>query len=276
MTPMTEPAAPGPPAYSADQRVTQLRVIRSEWTKLRSLPSAAWSLLTAIVLVVGGGVLAAVLQAANPPHGHAAVAAFNPTTVSLTGVGLAQLATGALGVLLITGEYATGQVRATFAAVPRRLPVLYGKTAVLALATLATCIPATLAAFLISQSILASRHLSTTLGQPGTARAVLGCGLYLAAVGLLGLGLGALLRHTAGAIAALFGVLFGLQLIAGFLPGTWSGQVSKYLPANAGGDIETIGRSPGSLGPWTGFGLLCLYTVIVLGLAAWRLRRREV
>lgn len=224
------------------------RVVRSEWTKLRSLPSAAWSLLTAVVLVTGGGVVAAVLQAAHPPHGHAAVAAFDPTSISVTGVGLAELAIGALGVLLITGEFATGQVRITFAAVPRRLPVLYGKAAVLALATLATCVPAAIAAFLGSQSILSSHHLGILLSHPGTARALLGSAVYLAAIGLLGLGLGALLRHTAGAIAALFGVLFGLQLIVGFLPGTWSADVGKYLPASAGADVTVVGPDPAHSG----------------------------
>jgi hypothetical protein len=270
---MTGPATAVVPAYTAGQRVTQLRVAHSEWTKLRSQPSAAWSLLTAFVLVVGGGVVAAVLQVAHPPHGAAAAAAVNPTSISLTGVGLAQIATGVLGALLITSEYATGQVRATFAAVPTRLPVLYGKAAALTLALLAACVPATFLAFLIDQPILSSHHLSTTLGHPGTARAVLGCGLYLVAIGLLGLGLGTLLRHSAGAIAALFGALFGLELVAGFLPGSWSGQVSKYLPMNAGTDIESTGNNPGSLAPWTGFGLLCLYVIAVLALAAWRLRR---
>jgi ABC-2 type transport system permease protein len=276
MTPMTEPEAPVVPAYHADQRVTQLRVLRSEWTKLRSLPSAAWSLLTAAVLIVGFGVLYTLVRAARPPHGAAAVAAFDPTSVSLSGVQLAQLATGVLGVLLITGEFATGQVRTTFAAVPRRLPVLRGKAVVFALTTLTLCVPATFAAFLVGQSILSHAHLGTTLSQPGTARAVLGGALYLTATGLLGLGLGALLRNTAAGIAALFGALFALQLVAGFLPGTWSDQVTKYLPAPAGQAITLARPDPASLGPWAGFGVLCLYAAIVLGLAAWQLRRRDV
>jgi hypothetical protein len=263
------------PAYHADQRVTQLRVLRSEWTKLRSVPSAAWSLLAAGILIVGFGVLYSLVRVARPPHGAAAVAAFDPASVSLAGVQLAQIATGVLGALLITGEYATGQVRATFAAVPRRLPVLYGKVAALTLATLALCVPAALAAFLIGQSVLAPQHLGTTLGQPGVARAVLGSGLYLAATCLLGLGLGALLRNTAGTIAALFGMLFALQLVASFLPGTWSAEVTKYLPAPAGIAVTTVAPDPASLGPWTGFGVLCAYVLVVLVLGAWRLRRAD-
>jgi ABC-2 type transport system permease protein len=278
MTPVTEPATPATavvPAYRADQRVTQLRVIRSEWTKLRSLRSAVWLLLTAVALIAGAGLVNTIVLAAHPPHGAAAVAAFDPAAASLAGIALAELATGALGVLLITGEYATGQVRITLAAVPRRLPVLAGKAVVLAAATLATCIPAVLVTFAISQSILSAHHLSTTLSQPGVARALLGSALFLAAVGLLGLGLGTLLRSSAGALAALFGVLYALTIGAGFLPQSWAGHVRKFLPENAGSGITTVGHSPGSLAPWAGFGLLCLYTAVVLGLAAWRLRRRD-
>jgi hypothetical protein len=127
MNAMTETAAPVLPPYRADQRVTQLRVVRSEWIKLRSLPSAGWSLLATAVIIVGFGVLYTLVRAARPPHGAAAVAAFDPASVSLAGVQLAQLAIGVLGVLMITGEFATGLVNATLAAVPRRVPVLCGQ-----------------------------------------------------------------------------------------------------------------------------------------------------
>jgi ABC-type transport system involved in multi-copper enzyme maturation permease subunit len=263
MTTMIEPTAPALPAYRGDQRVTQVRVIRSEWTKLRTLPSSAWSLLAAAVLIVGFGAL------------YAAIASFDPTAVSLSGLQLAQLAIGVLGALLITGEYATGMIRTSFAAVPHRLPVLWGKAIGYALAVLALSVPATFAAFLVGQSILSSEHLDTTLGQPGVARAVLGGALYLAAVGLLGLGLGALLRGTAAAVGALFGLLFAPQILVGFLPSTWSDHVYGYLPAPAGIAITSVWPDPTSLAPWTGFGVFCLYTAILLALAAWRLRRQD-
>jgi len=153
--------------------------------------------------------------------------------------------------------------------------VLWGKATAFALTTLALCVPATFAAFLVGQSILSAEHLDTTLAHSGTARAVLGSALYLAVVGLLGLGLGALLRNTAGAIGALFGLLFALQLVVGFLPETWSDHVYKYLPGPAGMAVTTVRPDSVSLAPWTGFGLFCLYTGIVLGFAAWQLRRRD-
>jgi ABC-type transport system involved in multi-copper enzyme maturation permease subunit len=275
MTTDTGSPAPALPAYSAPQRVSQARVARSEWTKLRTQPSAAWALLSAVVLVVGFGVLYCLVRVTRPPHGAAAISSFDPAAISLAGISLAQLAVGVLGVLLISSEYATGLIRASFAAVPGRLPVLWGKAAVFALATLTLCVPAAFAAFLVGQSILSRQHLGTELGQPGVARAVLGSALYLAVVGLLGLGLGALLRSTAGAIASLFGVLFALQIVVGFLPGSWSDDVYKYLPAPAGMAVTAVRPDSSSLAPWAGFGVFCLYTAVVLGLAALRMRHRD-
>jgi len=275
MTTMTGPTAPALPAYRGDQRVTQARVIRSEWTKLRTLPSSAWSLLVAAVLIVGFGALYSGVRVTRPPQDPAAVASFDPTAVSLSGLQLAQLAIGVLGALLITGEYATGMIRTSFAAVPARLPVLWGKAVGYALAVLALCVPASFAAFLVGQSILSAEQLGTTLGQPGAARAVLGGGLYLAAVGLLGLGLGALLRGTAAAVGALFGLLFAPQILVGLLPSTWSDQLYGYLPAPAGIAVTSVRQDPASLAPWTGLGVFCLYTAVLLALAAWRLRRQD-
>jgi ABC-type transport system involved in multi-copper enzyme maturation permease subunit len=275
MTMMIEPTVPAVAGNHGDQRVTQARVIRSEWTKLRSLPSSAWSLLVAAVLIVGFGALYAGVRVTRPPQQPADIASFDPTAVSLGGVQLAQLAIGVLGALLFTGEYATGTIRTSFAAVPRRLPVLWGKAIGFALAVLTLCVPATLAAFLVGQSILSSEHLDTNLRQPGTTRAVLGAALYLAAVGLLGLGLGALLRGTAAAIGALLGLLFAPQILVEFLPSTWSDHIYGYLPAPAGIAITNLRPDPTSLAPWAGFGVFCLYTAVLLALAAWRLRRRD-
>jgi ABC-2 type transport system permease protein len=278
MNQLTEPAlsaAPAVPAYRADQRVTLIRVIHSEWTKLWSLPSTLWLLLITVVLVAGGGLLSGILQLSSLPRGAAAVAAFNPTQLSQSGVGLAELTAGALGVLIMTGEYATGQVRLTFTAVPRRLPVLWGKLAALATALLVVGTIATFAAFFLTQAILAPHHLSATVGAPGVARSVFGSALVLTGVALLGLGLGALLRNAAGAISALFGVLFGLTIAAAFLPGNLSHHVREFLPENVISDVTSMTHQAGTLGPWTGFGLFLAYTAVLLGAAAGLLRRRD-
>ncbi len=263
------------PAYPRPQKVTQSRVLRSEWTKLRTQPSAYWALLSAVILVTGFGILYSLLREARPPHG-AAIASFDPAAISLSGVQLAQIAVGVLGVLLITSEYATGLIRTTLAAVPRRLPVLWGKAALLAAATVGASLPAAFAAFLTGQSILSRQHLSVPLGQPGVVRAVIGSALYLAVAALLGLSLGALLRSTAGAIAALFGLLFAAQLVAGFLPGNLAQDVGKYVPSTAGQAVTIVRPNPASsLPPWTGFGVYCLYAAVMLGLAALRMHRGD-
>jgi hypothetical protein len=271
----TTPVTGSLPAYRQPQRVTQVRVVRAEWTKLRTQPSAYWTLLTTVILVVGFGIGYSLLRVARPPHG-AAMASFDPAAISLSGVQLAQIAVGVLGVLLVTSEYATGLIRTTFAAVPRRLPMLWGKAALLAAAITAVSLPAAFAAFAGGQSILGRQHLSVSLSQPGVARAVIGCALYLAVVGLLGLGLGALITNTAGGIAALFGLLYGLPLAAGFLPASMAADVTKYLPTGAGEAVTTVQPDPTMLHPWTGFSVLCAYALVLLAISAARMRSSDV
>jgi ABC-type transport system involved in multi-copper enzyme maturation permease subunit len=261
--------------YTAPQRVTQTRILQSEWTKARTQPSVLWALSSAVVLLVGIGVLFALLRESHPPQNQASLRSFDPTGISLAGVNLAQVAIGVLGVLLVTNEYASGLIRTTFAAVPARLPVLWAKAIALLLTTVVLCVPAAFAAFLIGQSILSQQHLGTTLTHPGATRAVLGCALYLGGVGLFGLGLGALLRNAAGAIGALLGALFGLQIILGFLPATLSDHLTKFLPSPAGIAVTATTADPLSLSPWTGLAVFLAYPAVILAVAAYRMRRRD-
>ncbi len=161
------------------------------------------------------------------------------------------------------------------AAVPRRLPVLWGKAALVVAAIAAVSLPAAFAAFLAGQSILSRDHLAVALSQPGVVRAVIGSALYPAVIGLVGLGLGGLVRNAAGGIAALFGMLYGMPLAAGFLPGHWAVEVGRYLPATAGQAVTVVQPDPTLLQPWTGFGVLCLFAAASLGLAAARMRRGD-
>jgi ABC-2 type transport system permease protein len=268
-TPTRSPASP-------PKKVTQARVLLSEWTKIRSLRSTIFSLLAAIVFIVGLAILVPMVTVSHwPPRDPREALGFDPTTRTLSGIFLAQLAIGVLGVLLITGEYATGMIRATFAAVPARLPVLWAKAAVFAAVTLVLMVPTVLGAFLIGQSILASKHLQTNLSSPGVLRAVIGAALFLTVVGLLGIGLGALLRNTAGGISTLFGLLFVLPIIVRFLPSSWSDPINKYLPSNAGEAITHVHPDPTLLAPWTGFGLFFGYAAVILIAAAISLRMRD-
>lgn len=256
-------------------RVTQTRVLRSEWTKLRSVRSTLWSLFVAVAFTIGIAGLATAVIAHHWPHMTPGDrAGFHPLEPTFAGVQLAQLAIGVLGVLTMTGEYSTGMIRATMTAVPRRLPVLWAKAAVYGATVLALMVPAAFAAFFVGQAILSRRHIDVGLGHAGVARAVVGAGLYLTVVGLFGLGLGAIVRNTAGGIALFAGLMFVLPPLMNVLPSSWNDAASPYLPLQAGERIlQTTG---GTLSPWAGFGILCAYAAAAIAVAAALLRRRDV
>jgi hypothetical protein len=257
-------------------RLTQAHIMRSEWTKFRSLRSTGFALLAAVLMLVGFGIVASFATVHNWATMSAKDrASFDPLLTSLRGVDGAQLALGVLGVLWISGEYGTGLIRSTFAAVPKRLPVLWGKAAVLATAALALALPAALAAFFVSQSILHSKHISIAFTHPGVPRAVIGAALYLAVLALFSLGLGAVIRNTAGGIAALVSIVFVLPTLFSVLGASWKNAIYPYLPTNAGAAITSIHQQAHTLAPWTGFGLFLGYTAALLALAATLLRRRD-
>lgn len=259
-------------------RVTQVRVLNSEWIKLRTLRSTFWSLFAATAATIGLGLLfswgfATRVSDHHHPIGDAATMA---VTVPLRPYVIAQLAVGVLGVMVITGEYSTGMIRATLSAVPGRLPVLWAKAAVFSVIVLVLMEVVSFVTFLGGQAILSSQHIQATLSSPQALRIVAGVGLYLTVVGLLGTALGTIIRSTAGAIAALFGILLVLPVLGEVLNLTsWGKHITPYLPSNAGGDLLTNAPDPGSLGPWTGFGVFVLYTVIAMAVAAYLLKRRD-
>lgn len=256
--------------------VTPARVIHSEWVKLRSLRSTVWSLLASVVATVGIGILVSTVRANDIKHlGQGRFDAFDPTAISLRGLFLAQLAIGVLGVLVITGEYSTGMIRSTLAAVPRRLPVVSSKIVVFSLVVFALSYVSCLLAFEGGQAMLSSAHVQASLSSPGAARAVLGGALYLTVIGVLGTGLGFVLRNTAGAIATLFGLVLVLPLLAQALPASWYDHVFKYLPMPAGSAITVTLRDSGSLGPWAGIGVFALYALAAVLVGALTLKRRD-
>ena len=263
-------------------RVTQARVARSEWTKLRTLRSTRYALIAAFAMTIGFAVLPALVNAGHwSSMSLREQAGFNPLETSLIGVVMAQLAIGVLGVLILSGEYSTGMIRSTFAAVPKRLPVLWAKACVFGLVTLALTVPATLIAFFSAQAILrghtvGGRDIALSITDPGVARAVVGGALYLTLVGLFGLALGAIVRNTAGGISALAAILFVIPPLMNVLPSSWNDAISPYLPSNAGQAIMGVSDHSVILGPWTGIGLFAGYTVVLLAVAAVLLRRRDV
>jgi ABC-2 type transport system permease protein len=215
--------------------VTQSRVIRAEWTKLYSVRSTAIVLGVAVLLLVGlAALLAAVFSAQWDELSPLEQQAFRPGTDPLSGVALAQLAVGILGVLAASSEYSTGMIRATMAAVPRRVPVLWGKLAVVCALVGVVALASMFAAFWIAQALLSGKGLSVGLGEPYVLHVLFSAPVYLMLVAAMGVALGALLRHTAGAISALVGLLFLMPILFAFLPSAWSNTIGPYLFGAAG------------------------------------------
>jgi ABC-2 type transport system permease protein len=277
--PAGQPQTLPPPARPRRSRPIGLDLARSEWIKLATVRSTCWTLLATAAGMVGfGALLTAAYAWHNSSASPARKAAFDPAAYSLSGFFLAQLAIGVLGVIVITSEYATGSIRSTFAAAPQRGAVLAAKAAVFGAVAAAAGIASSFAAFFTGQAILAGKGLETSIGDPGAIRSVIGAGLYLAVLGLLALGLGTLIRRTAGAIAALAGLVLILPVLVQGLPAPWQAQITRYLPSAGGQAI--IGRTkfapPGHLlPPWAGFALLCAYTAATLTAAAITLNRRD-
>jgi ABC-2 type transport system permease protein len=249
-------------------------VLRSEIRKLATVRSTTWALLAAVAFNV---IIAALLGALLPGHLSAhQEATIDSVRVSLGGLHLSQIAIGLLGVFAVTSEYSSGMIRATLAAVPRRCLLLTAKALVLTAAVAVTGIAACLAVYLAFQAFLpAGDAMRTTLADPGVLRTVIGAGLYLTVLALLGFGLGAILRSSAGAVAVLFGVLFVPTLLTGLLPSSWQDTVGRYLPMNAGDTVYTVRPESHMLGPWTGFGVFCLYAAAALAAGFVLIGRRD-
>jgi hypothetical protein len=254
--------------------VTQARVVRAEWTKLRALRSTRWSTLTAIVLIVGLGAIVA--SSGTPYQISGSNTAAVGISTALLGVLFAQLVVGMLGVLAFSGEYGTGMIRATLAVVPSRLPVLWAKVIVLAGLVLPVSMLCAFLDYFVAAAIESSRGGSAfSLSDPGVLRTVIGSSLYLTVVVIIALALGALLRKTAAGLSVFGAVFFVIPIVVAALPHNITGFAS-YLPTNAGGalwgDPQTTAHA---LSPWTGFACLCGYAIVLTALAAWQLRRRD-
>ena len=256
-------------------KVTQARVLVSEFTKFRTVRSTVWTLLVAVVLMIG---ISALFSAVTASQYHTFDAAdratFNPVSISLSGMMFAVVAFGVLGVLMISGEYSTGMIRSSLTAVPRRLPVLWGKLAVFAGVIFSISLVASFICFFLGQALLNSHHLGVSVAAPGALRSIIGAALYGTVAGMIGVALGALFRNTAAGIATFAGVFFVIPPLTGLLPASISDHLSQYLPSYAGEALWGGARGvTNALSPWTGFAVLCGYAVVLIAAAALRLRR---
>jgi ABC-type transport system involved in multi-copper enzyme maturation permease subunit len=277
------PVAAGHPARAGSAgRASFAGALRSEFTKIRSVRSTYWTLLAMLVVVIGLGALSSYAEAHSFGQLPAGIQAHqraqeiaNATEHSLFGLILGQLIIAVLGALTITAEYSTGMIRTSLSVLPRRGTVFAAKALVFGVIAVAAGLVSSFASYSLGQAILSGQHINSTLGQPGVLRAVIGGGLFLGVCGLLSFGLGALIRHTAGAITASFGLLFVLVILAGFLPTSWAVHVDKWVPTNAGGAIweKVTGVHPFS--PWTGFAVFCGYAALALAAGLYRFRNRD-
>lgn len=257
------------------QPVTQARVLHSEWIKLRSLRSTAVTLATGVVLMVALGWVFGLATNANwadlSPEEQAS---FSPIDTTLAGYYLAQLAVGVLGVLMVTGEYATGMIRATFGAVPRRLPVLRAKAALYAVVTFVHMLAAAFAAFVGGQQLLGTH--GTSLTATGAVRSVVGVAGYLALIGVFSVALGFIVRSTAGGVAILCGLLLVVPTLGLLLPSSWRDHLLPYLPSNAGSTMFSARTAPDALSATTSLLVLLTWVAAALAAAALALKKRDV
>jgi ABC-type transport system involved in multi-copper enzyme maturation permease subunit len=257
------------------KRVNQSRVVKSEWIKFWSVRSTWITLVVGVLLLVGFGLLASSMFGdGSDPGGPPGNEPTDPVSASLTGTNFAMLAFGTLGVLLMAGEYGTGMIRSSLTAVPKRLPVLWAKIAVFSAVVFTVALAGAAVVFTAGQAIIGDGGASWS--DPGVARAVIGTAVVLTGSGLLGIGLGALMRSTPGAITTHFGVMFLLSGIAALLiPESWS-DVVQYLPQSAASAFTEVTQQEGDLSPWAGLTVFAGYVAALLGAAAWRLKRSDV
>jgi len=236
---------------------------RMEWIKLRTLRSVRWALLIALAAMIGIGVAA----------GHNTI---NPrgdvTNNILAGAALGSLVFAVLGVLVMTSEFSSGTIRATLAAIPRRPLVLAAKALVFGAVALVTGELATFGGFLAGAAFVRAGVPHPALSQPTVLRAVAMSGAYLCLIGLIGLALGAIVRHGALAIAALVVLVF-----VGPLAGLAQTPAGKFLPELIEGNSLSVTQPVQgfSLSPWTGLGIICAYAVVLLAVGGWLLTRRD-
>ncbi len=246
--------------------------LRSELTKIRTVRSTYWSLAAMIAVSVIIGVVTCALTGPG-----AAGPGYDPTYLSLEGLIFGQLIIAVLGVLTITSEYSTGMIHASLTAQPRRGTVFAAKAAAVALVALAAGLVTSFTSFLLGQAFLARRDLGTSLSQPHVLRAVIGAALFLAVSALLALGLGAVFRNAAAAIATASAVLFISLPLEALLPSSMQTAVDRWIPLNAGSQIWSTVSVPGArqFSPWAGFAVFTAYAAAALAIGLVLFRRRD-
>jgi ABC-type transport system involved in multi-copper enzyme maturation permease subunit len=261
-----------PSATVVTHPVTFGRAVSAEWIKFRTLRSTWAVLATAVV----GMIVIGLIVAYNTRH-------LGPTldpedvlpSATLQGYYLGQLLIGALGVLFVSGEYSTGMIRSTLAAVPRRLPVAWAKLTVFVAVCLVAMVATSVVAFVAAQALLSNYRSGYSLSDPTMLRLVLGTGIYLTLMGVLAAGVAWIVRSTPGSLITYFAIALVLPGIFGNVLGSWGKDVAQFLPSEAGASfISSLHESP-SLAPWPGLVVLVVWAVAAMAAGAVCLRRRD-
>lgn len=275
------------PETMSGVRLSFPRLVRSDWIKLRSIRSTVWCFAILVALTVAMAVLLGTLvnqggQAMPTDAANGTLVSVNTASVSFTA-----LVVGVLGVLIITGEYGTGQVRSTFTADPGRTGVLLAKAVVLAVSTFVVSAVSTWIGVLISTPLQAGNGVEADLGDPSVFMPILGSSVYVTLLALLAFGIGLLVRSSAGGIAITLGILLVLpvilSLLGSLIDAQWILDVSRFLPSDAGTQLYAYSSSgpapdqPGVvLNGWGGFSVLLAEVVVVGGAAIAAARTRDV
>ena len=276
-----------PPTPSPVQPVSFGRILNSEWIKLRSVRATVWSLSIMTVVMMGIAALSgwsSVIFADSNSGVDALFTEFHPATLATGGWFFAQLVVIVLGALTITGEYGTGMIRSTFAAAPTRTPALLGKAFVLFVTVFVASAVAVALSWLVSLPFLGQLGMSVDFTDAESWRMLGGTPLYLATMSVLALAIGALVRHSAGAIAIVVGLVLVIESVLSAIPLRAFELVSPFLPATAGGRLLLDEVSLGFMSamndgpvltPWQGYGVLVAWIVVLLGSALLVTRRRD-
>jgi ABC-type transport system involved in multi-copper enzyme maturation permease subunit len=266
------PAAARAPKPLPRGRYGLAGVIKSEWVKIRSVRSTMWTL--GITVVLGIGVSALVCWESQS-HWATVSQPFDPAGTSLVGLFIGQFAIGVLGAMVLSAEYGTGTIRATFSASPRRPLVLVAKVVVFGAVALIVAEVVAFVAFFLGQALLTAPATHATLSTPEALRQVVGSGLYIAVLGLFALGLAAIVRHTAGAICAYLGIVLMLPIIVQFLPTSLELDIRRFLPDHIGAEMISNTADPHLFSPWVGLLVLCGYALAALVIGGVLLVRRD-
>ncbi len=270
-------ARTGPPVAGSGLDIGGL--LRSEWTKIRSLRSSVTALVLLVVVTIGFTALFVALTVGQWDQLDAVqelTYRLDPTRLILgAGFQLSQLAVCVLGVLVIANEYSSGTIRASLLAVPHRTPILMAKAAVFAVVVFVVSEVAAFAAYAVGAPILHSK-VPIGINDPGVLRAIIGAGLYGAVLGVFSIAIGAIVRHTAGGIAGIIAFVLVLAPLTQLIPGSIGAHVHAYLPTSAGQLMINARQGPDDLlTPWQGFGVMCLWTAALMLIANYLLRRRD-